>query len=79
MKVIVVGGGIGGLTAAVALKQQGCDVTIYERVSELRPAGSGISVWSNGVKVLNSLGLGTELAKVGGLMESMSCECGGRI
>ncbi|KAL8287333.1 hypothetical protein RQP46_003785 [Phenoliferia psychrophenolica] len=72
MKVIVVGAGIGGLTAATALRQQGCEVVIFERVSELRPAGSGISLWSNGVKVMNSLGLGKEVAKVGGLMESMS-------
>ncbi|KAK4700958.1 hypothetical protein P7C70_g5282, partial [Phenoliferia sp. Uapishka_3] len=72
MKCIIVGAGMGGLTAATALRQQGYEVVVYERVSELRPAGSGISVWSNGVKVLNSLGLGKEIAKVGGMMESMS-------
>jgi FAD-dependent urate hydroxylase len=71
LKVIVIGAGIGGLTTGVALQQAGYQVEIYDRVSELRPAGAGISLWSNGVKVLNRLGLGDRLAKVGGMMDRM--------
>lgn len=71
LKVIIIGAGIGGLTAGVALAQIGYEVEIYDRVSELRPAGAGISLWSNGVKVLNSLGLGKQIAQVGGLMDQM--------
>lgn len=71
LKVIIIGAGIGGLTTGIALKQAGYDVTIYERVSKLRPAGAGISLWSNGVKVLNRLGLGEQMAAIGGEMNRM--------
>ena len=57
----VVGAGIGGLAAGIALRQAGCDVTVYERADELRPLGAGLSIWPNGVRALRSLGLG-ELA-----------------
>ncbi len=71
LKVVVIGAGIGGLTAGIALMQAGYAVEIYDRVSELRPAGAGISLWSNGVKVLNYLGLGDRMAKIGGIMDRM--------
>jgi FAD-dependent urate hydroxylase len=71
LKIIVIGAGIGGLTAAIALTQAGFDIEIYDRVSELRPVGAGISLWSNGVKVLNRLGLGAKMAKIGGQMSRM--------
>lgn len=54
------------------MKQAGYDVEIYDRVSALRPAGAGISLWSNGVKILNRLGLGHEIAQIGGPMEQMA-------
>ena len=72
LKAIVVGAGMGGLTAAIALKQVGYRVEVYDRVRQLRPAGAGISLWSNGVKVLNRLGLGAEIAVIGGGMQRMS-------
>jgi FAD-dependent urate hydroxylase len=72
LKVIIVGAGMGGLTTAIALTQAGYRVEIYDRVRELRPAGAGISLWSNGVKVLNRLGLGEQIAAIGGPMERMS-------
>lgn len=71
LSVIIVGAGIGGLTAGIALSKAGYDVEIYERVSELRPMGAGISLWSNGVKVLNFLGLGKQMAAIGGQMNLM--------
>ncbi len=71
LKVIIIGAGIGGLTTGIALKQLGYSVEIYDRVRELRPAGAGISLWSNGVKVLNQLGLGREMAAIGGQMNRM--------
>lgn len=71
LKAIVIGAGIGGLTTAIAMQQAGYEVEIYEKVSELRPAGAGISLWSNGVKVLNRLGLGEQLAGIGGTMNRM--------
>lgn len=71
LKIVVIGAGIGGLTAGIALTQAGYEVEIYDRVRELRPVGAGISLWSNGVKVLNRLGLGDRMAKIGGIMNRM--------
>jgi FAD-dependent urate hydroxylase len=71
LDIVVVGAGIGGLTAAVALQQVGNRVRVIDQTRELRPAGAGISLWSNGVKVMNALGLGPRLAAVGGQMSSM--------
>lgn len=72
MKAIIVGAGIGGLSAGLALRQIGWDVEIYERVTEVRPVGAAISVWSNGVKCLNYLGLEKETAALGGIMDGMA-------
>ncbi|MBW4693065.1 MAG: FAD-dependent urate hydroxylase HpxO [Lyngbya sp. HA4199-MV5] len=72
LKVVVIGAGMGGLTTGIALQQAGYTVEIYDRVSELRPAGAAISLWSNGVKVLNRLGLGDEIASIGGIMDRMA-------
>ncbi len=72
LKVIIIGAGMGGLTAGIALQQAGYSVEIYDRVRELRPAGAAISLWSNGVKVLNRLGLGPSIAQVGGQMDHMA-------
>lgn len=71
LKVVVVGAGIGGLTSAIALSQAGYEVEVYERAAELRPVGAGISLWSNGVKVLNRFGLGKQIAAIGGQMDFM--------
>lgn len=72
MKVIVIGAGMGGLCAAIALRNNGHDVTVYEKVTEFRPAGAAISVWSNGVKCLNYLGLTEQAAALGGPMHRMA-------
>ena len=71
LKVVVIGAGIGGLTSGIALSQAGYEVEIYDRVKEMRPVGAGISLWSNGVKVLNRLGLGGKISQIGGLMDRM--------
>ncbi|MGB3614979.1 MAG: FAD-dependent urate hydroxylase HpxO [Elainellaceae cyanobacterium] len=72
LSIVIIGAGMGGLTTALAMEQAGYTVKIYDRVSALRPAGAGISLWSNGVKVLNRLGLGEQIAKIGGPMEHMA-------
>lgn len=71
LKIIIIGAGIGGLSAGIGLKQAGFSVEVYDRVKEMRPVGAGISLWSNGVKVLNRLGLGKQIAQVGGQMDRM--------
>lgn len=53
MRAIVVGAGIGGLSAAVALRARGVDVTVYERMPELREVGSGLTLWVNAMRSLD--------------------------
>ncbi len=63
---------MGGTSAGIALRQLGHEVEIYEQVTENRPVGAAISVWSNGVKCLNHLGFEAETAALGGIVDSMS-------
>jgi 2-polyprenyl-6-methoxyphenol hydroxylase-like FAD-dependent oxidoreductase len=72
MKVIVVGGGISGLTLAMSLNQVGVDVRVYEAVREVTPLGVGINVQPNAVRELIELGLGERLAKIGIATEALS-------
>ncbi|GAB36516.1 FAD-dependent urate hydroxylase HpxO [Gordonia otitidis] len=72
MKAVIIGAGMGGMSAAIALKQIGFDVEVYEQVTENKPVGAAISVWSNGVKCLNHLGLEKETAALGGIVDTMS-------
>ncbi|MFT3661852.1 MAG: FAD-dependent urate hydroxylase HpxO [Gordonia sp. (in: high G+C Gram-positive bacteria)] len=72
MKVIIIGAGIGGTSAGIALKRLGHEVVIYDQMKENKPVGAALSLWSNGVKVLNWLGLADEVAALGGDMAYMS-------
>ncbi len=63
-KIAVIGGGIGGLTAALALLKRGLDVDIYEQAPELKEVGAGIQISSNGTRVLFALGLEDALKRV---------------
>jgi FAD-dependent urate hydroxylase len=71
LHVVIVGAGMGGLTAALALRQAGYGVELYDRTPVLAPVGAGVSLWSNGIKVLSRLGLGPAVREIGGLMRSM--------
>jgi len=63
-RAIIIGAGIGGLTAAIALRQAGWDASVYERASELREVGAGITLWTNAVKVLRKLGVAEPIEAV---------------
>lgn len=71
LKVVIIGAGIGGLTSGLACRRAGYDVEIFDRVLELKPTGGGITLWPNGVKVLNELGLGEAIAALSGRMDYM--------
>ncbi|MEG3135930.1 FAD-dependent urate hydroxylase HpxO [Rouxiella sp. T17] len=72
MKAIVIGGGIGGTCAAIALKRFGIETEVYEAVKEIKPVGAAISIWPNGVKCLNYLGMKEALRELGGQMRYMA-------
>ncbi|QGF27072.1 FAD-dependent urate hydroxylase HpxO [Pantoea eucalypti] len=72
MKAIVIGGGIGGMSSAIALEKAGIDVEVYEAVQEMKPVGAAISIWPNGVKCLNALGMKAALRELGGNMAFMA-------
>lgn len=60
-KAIIVGGGIGGLAAAIALNRQGWDVEVLERATRIAEVGAGLSLWSNALCALDALGLGDQV------------------
>jgi len=63
VKVLIVGGGIGGLTAALCCLHFGHDVTVFEQAAELGDVGAGIQVPPNAMKVLEALGLAESISK----------------
>lgn len=72
MEIAIIGAGMGGLTTGIALKKFGHQVTIYEQAEQILPIGAAISLWSNGVKCLNYLGLTEQVAKLGGQMNDLA-------
>ncbi|MGB3682733.1 MAG: FAD-dependent monooxygenase [Rubrobacteraceae bacterium] len=57
MKAIIIGGGIGGLATAGALRRAGLEVEVFERAARIEAAGAGVSLWGNAMKALRKLGL----------------------
>jgi len=61
---VVVGAGIGGLTAAVALRQRGWAVTVCERARQLEPVGAGLGIAPNALRALDVIGAGDEVRQL---------------
>ena len=53
LQIAIVGGGIGGLTAALAQRARGLSVTVFEQADELREIGAGISIFANAMLLLH--------------------------
>jgi len=64
-KIAVIGGGLGGFTAALSLLREGFDVHIYEQAGSLREVGAGIQISPNASRVLYNLGFADAMAKLG--------------
>jgi salicylate hydroxylase len=65
MRVLVAGGGIGGLTTAIALRHQGIDALVLEQAPTLNEIGAGIQIAANAAIVLRELGLESAMRAVG--------------
>lgn len=61
----VVGGGVGGLTAAIALRRNGHDVTVYEQASQYARVGADVNLTPNAVLALDGLGVGEACRRTG--------------
>jgi salicylate hydroxylase len=68
--IAIVGGGIGGLAAALCLQRAGIEATVYEQASALREVGAGLVVPPNMVRPLQRLGLGAALERVAVRLEA---------
>ncbi|MGH8699894.1 MAG: FAD-dependent monooxygenase [Burkholderiales bacterium] len=69
--VLIAGGGIGGLAAALALLKRGFDVDVYEQAHEQREVGAGVQLSANGIRVLHELGVHEAL-------RALACEATGK-
>ena len=67
-KAIIVGGGIGGLSAAITLRDVGVEVVVFERARALLEAGACLSLWPNAIKALSRMGLVGAVQAVGAPM-----------
>jgi salicylate hydroxylase len=65
LRAVVVGGGIGGIAAAVALARAGIDVRVYEQAQQLTEVGAGVSLAPNGLRMLERLGVGDDVRRAG--------------
>jgi 2-polyprenyl-6-methoxyphenol hydroxylase-like FAD-dependent oxidoreductase len=63
-KIAIIGGGIGGLTAAVALTRQGLAVEVYEQAPVLQEVGAGVGLWPNAMTALEPIGLSGKVAQL---------------
>ncbi len=68
-RVAIIGGGIGGLTAANALRRAGIDVSVHEAAGELKEIGAGVALHANAMRVLRFIGVEEAVRKVAGRTE----------
>jgi 2-polyprenyl-6-methoxyphenol hydroxylase-like FAD-dependent oxidoreductase len=64
-RVLITGGGIGGLVAAIALQREGIAVSVFEHVEELVEVGAGLTLWANALRAIHKIGLTDMLETVG--------------
>src|SRR5215207_1057465 len=67
-RILIVGGGIGGLSLAAALHRHGFTPELVERSTEWRATGAGIGVLANGMRVLRTIGLDSAVTRAGAVL-----------
>jgi 2-polyprenyl-6-methoxyphenol hydroxylase-like FAD-dependent oxidoreductase len=78
LRVIIVGGGLVGLTAAIAFKRLGAQVTLIEQAPEIRAAGASINLWKNALNVFDDLGIGEQIRATGVSLEAWFYDAAGK-
>ena len=71
MQITILGAGTAGVAAAIALAEQGHDITIYERSNSMSTMGAGIVLWPNATYIMQKLGLLSQVQAVSGKLLSM--------
>jgi len=71
VQIAIIGGGIGGLTAALALQQSGFEAEVFEQAPELLEVGSAIAIWSNATRVLQRLQLVEKILEYAGVVDEL--------
>src|ERR1700742_3001862 len=75
LRAAIVGGGIGGLAAAIALSRRGIEVTVYEQAASLSEVGAGLVLYPNSLRQLDRMGVGQTLIARGARLGPKSQYC----
>ncbi|RAV97741.1 FAD-dependent monooxygenase [Pseudochryseolinea flava] len=67
----IVGGGIGGLTLAIAMQRQGYQVKVYESANDIKPLGAGIMLAANAIKALSEIGIAENIIAKGKVLQKL--------
>src|SRR6185295_16958924 len=70
-QIAIIGGGIGGLTAALAFRQSGFQAEVFEQAPALLDVGAAIAIWPNAMRVLEELQLSGKILEKAGVMKEM--------
>ncbi len=70
-QIAIIGGGIGGLTAALALRQSGFHAEVFEQAPALLDVGAAIAIWPNAMRILERLQLSDRILEKAGVMEEI--------
>lgn len=71
VRIAIIGGGIGGLTTAIALRQVGFEPEVYEQAPALLDVGAAIAIWPNAMRILARLGLADKILEKAGVIEEI--------
>ena len=71
VRIAIIGGGIGGLTTALAFKHFGFDCQVFEQAPALHEVGAAIALWPNAMRVLRRLDLGEAIVEKAGVMKEI--------
>lgn len=68
----IIGGGIGGLSLAIAMQRKGLQVTVYENAPSIRPLGAGLGLAANAVKAFMEIGISEDILEAGSVLKKLS-------